>query len=62
MRNQIEMHHSATQTHLPAHEEAARRQRAGILGLPMPPERPQHPAHQPGGRKTTDTRYPNLRH
>ena len=62
MRHEIKIHHPAAQTHLPAHEQAARQQRAGIVGLPTPPKPPQPPAPEPGARKTTDTRFQNLHH
>ncbi len=57
MKPTVQIHHSRTTTHIPAHEAAARRQRA-TRSLPLfrKPTPPQNPTPR-GGRKTLDLRF-----
>ncbi len=59
MSTPIPLHQLKTQTHLPAHEHAARRRRLEATALQeipgsRPPRQPRPPLHK--GRKTFDTR------
>ncbi len=60
MKHAVRIHHPRPTTHLPTHEIAARRRRA-VASLPLARKvtRPIHPP-APQGRKTVDTRWPNL--
>ncbi len=58
MRSETKIHHPSTQTHLPTHEQAARKHRAAILALPTTPEPPTPPTPKPGARKTWHIAWP----
>ncbi len=59
MKPTVRIHQPHASTHLPAHELTARRRRS-LASLPTVPK-PARPAKRKHtGRKTVDTRFPNL--
>lgn len=59
MRREIKIQQPAVTTHLPDHEQAARKRRAAVVGLPRPQRPPKPPARPVGTRKTWHVAWPD---
>ncbi len=59
MKSEIKIQHPAVATHLPEHEQAARKRRAALVGIAPPPKPPKPPARPIGARKTWHVAWPD---
>ena len=62
MTNEVKIQHPTIQTRLPDHEQAARKHRAAVVGLPRPqrpPKPPAHPLRSLGARRTWHVAWPD---
>ncbi len=55
----VHLHHPHAATHIPTHEQTARRHR-GAAALPLARKSTPRPTPPAPGRKTVDTRFSNL--